>query len=139
MFGNTSCDRHPCIIAFISWTETCRWQLLASCCQHVLKKTFFFHKHLRCNLVWYSSGARITLNLPSAITPKIITFSSRSVFFISTPNSPFSTSLFNRLSTALPRQFAWLQQIHHVSERVPLHFLVLHMGQSCMTLIYSYH
>lgn len=56
--------------------------------------------------------------LPSVFTPKIIGFSSGSVFFINTPNSPFSTLLFNRLSNALPRQFAQLRQFHHGSYRV---------------------
>lgn len=64
-------------------------------------------------------GGRIThARLPSAFTPKIIAFSSGSVFFINTPNSPFSTLLFNRLSNALPRQFAQLRQYHHGSHGV---------------------
>lgn len=57
-------------------------------------------------------------HLPSAFTAKIIAFSSGSVFFINTPNSPFSTLLFNRLSNALPKQFAQLRQFRHGSYRV---------------------
>lgn len=70
-----------------------------------LSPSVAFRQHLRCRLLQYSLWGTITLR-PRFLHPQIIaSLSSWSEFFISTPNSPFSTGLFNKLSTAIPHFF----------------------------------